>query len=161
MTDDAVEISPLSWEYRLVAAVVYAVEQRAGGAAAGARTRWNDDEKSAESEQAAQNAIAGLDHELDRIERGYRVEKAQRAQQQAGRPGTRRTQAVRQAQDRMSPDLERLRAVTSGQAPAAGATSRSAEAVDHAQQGPNDGSRGRQAPGRPSGPRGRGSAERA
>ena len=41
MTDDAVEISSLSWEYRLVAAVVYAVEQRAGGAAAGARTRWN------------------------------------------------------------------------------------------------------------------------
>jgi len=116
----------------------------------------SDDEKSAESEQAAQNAIAGLDHELDRIERRYRVEKAQRAQQQAGRPGTRRTQAVRQAQDRLSPDLERLRAVTSGQAPAAGATSRSAEAVDHAQQGPNDGSRGRQAPGRASGPRGPG-----
>ncbi|MFD3403489.1 hypothetical protein ACFWUU_22585 [Kribbella sp. NPDC058693] len=37
---DVVEISPQSWEYRLVAAVVYAVEQRAGGRG-GPRTRWN------------------------------------------------------------------------------------------------------------------------
>ena len=35
-----VEISPRSWEYRLVAAVVFPVDQRAGGTAAAPRTRW-------------------------------------------------------------------------------------------------------------------------
>jgi hypothetical protein len=35
------DISPQSWDYRLVAAVVYAVEQRAGGGPGGRRTRWN------------------------------------------------------------------------------------------------------------------------
>ncbi|WP_410785350.1 hypothetical protein [Kribbella sp. C-35] len=38
MTD--VEISPESWEYRLVAAVVFAVDRRAAGTAAAPRTRW-------------------------------------------------------------------------------------------------------------------------
>ncbi|TCC39758.1 hypothetical protein [Kribbella sindirgiensis] len=73
-----------------------------------------DAEKSTESAKAAKNAIAELDHELNRIERHYRVEKAQRAQQQASRPSSRRSQAVRQAQDRLPPDLRRLRAVTTG-----------------------------------------------
>ena len=40
MTSD-VEISKQSWEYRLVAAVVYAVDQRVGGTAAAPRIRWN------------------------------------------------------------------------------------------------------------------------
>lgn len=41
MTGEVNEISPQSWEYRLVAAVVYAVERRVGGGADGSRTRWN------------------------------------------------------------------------------------------------------------------------
>lgn len=40
MTDEEVEVPADSWEYRLVAAVVYGVEQRAGGIG-GPRTRWN------------------------------------------------------------------------------------------------------------------------
>ncbi|MET9271156.1 hypothetical protein [Kribbella sp. NPDC003557] len=112
-----------------------------------------DAQKSAESLKAAQNAVAELDHELNRIERKYRVENAQRAQQQANRPASRRTQAVRQAQQHLPPDLRRLRAATAGQAPAAGATSRSAGVTDPAQSAPSDGSRGQQPQRRPSGPR--------
>ncbi|MGW6200643.1 hypothetical protein ACWF0M_31160 [Kribbella sp. NPDC055110] len=41
MTGEVNEISPQSWEYRLVAAVVYAVERRVGGGADGPRSRWN------------------------------------------------------------------------------------------------------------------------
>lgn len=81
----------------------------------------SDKQKSAESLAAARTAIAEFDHELNRIERNYRVEGAQRAQQQAGQPGSRRAQAVRQAQEHLSPDLERLQQLTASQAPASGA----------------------------------------
>ncbi|MEV6272992.1 hypothetical protein AB0L64_37895 [Kribbella sp. NPDC051936] len=84
-----------------------------------------DEQKTAAATEAAQKAIAGLDAAVNRVERKYRIDNAQRA---------------------------RLLAVTSGQAPAAGATGRRT-GVDRGQAGPRDGSRGRQAPGRPSGPR--------
>jgi hypothetical protein len=101
--------------------------------------------------RTAQNAIAKLDTELNRIERHYRVAIAQRTQQESQRPESRLNQATNQARQ-LPPDLKRLQAVTSGQAPAAGATSRSAGSTDHAVSDPDNGSRGKQAPGRRSGP---------
>lgn len=60
------------------------------------------------STEAAQKAIAGLDRELNRIERTYRIDGAQRARLQA--------------QGDLSPDLTRLQAFTGPQAPAGRAT---------------------------------------
>lgn len=74
-----------------------------------------DDQKAAAGVKAAQQAIAGLDKALDRIERGYRVERAQRAQQQLN-------PADRPAQQDLPPDLKRLQALTAPQAPATDAT---------------------------------------
>lgn len=102
--------------------------------------------------RTAQSAIAKLDTELNRIERHYRVAIAQRTQQESQRPDSRLNQAANQVGRELPPDLKRLQAVTSGQAPAAGATSRSAGAIDHAVSDPDNGSRGKQTPGRSSGP---------
>lgn len=102
-----------------------------------------DDEKSAESLKAAQDAVAELDHELNRIERKYRIDNAQRAQQQASRPASRRNQAVRQAQQHLPPDLRRLRGLTGPQAPAAGATKQAVGDTDHAPSEQGDGARAR------------------
>jgi hypothetical protein len=82
----------------------------------------SSDQKAMASAAAAQQAVAGLDQELNRIERRYRVEHARLAQQQAQRPASRQSQAVRQAHDRPPPDLKKLRALTGAQAPATGAT---------------------------------------
>jgi hypothetical protein len=101
------------------------------------------DQKSDEATKAAQNAVAGLDQELNRIERHYRVQNAQRAQQQSQRPESRLNQAVRQAQDNLPPDLKRLRALTGPQAPAAGATKQSAGGTDHAPADQGNGVRAR------------------
>ncbi|TDW15720.1 hypothetical protein [Kribbella kalugense] len=90
------------------------------------------DQKTAEGTKAAQNAVAGLDQELNRVERHYRIGIAQRAQQQSQRPASRLNQDVRRAQDNLPPDLKRLRALTAPQAPAAGATKQSVGGTDHA-----------------------------
>ncbi|WP_329002904.1 hypothetical protein OHA18_06845 [Kribbella sp. NBC_00709] len=102
-----------------------------------------DDEKAAESMKAARSAVAELDHELNRIERKYRIDKAERAQQQASRPASRRNQAVRQAEQDLPPNLRRLRALTDPQAPAAGATKRGTDVADHAPSSRGDGARAR------------------
>jgi hypothetical protein len=101
-------------------------------------------QKTEAARQAAQNAIAGLDTEISRIERHYRIAIAQRTQE-SQRTASRQNPAARQTQQNVSPDLKRLRAVTSGQAPAAGATSWPAAAAEQAQSEPRDGSRGQQA----------------
>ncbi|HZX05041.1 hypothetical protein [Kribbella sp.] len=90
-------------------------------------------QKSQEAIAAAQNAVAGLDSELRRIERHYHVQYAQLAQQESQRPNSRLNQAVRQAQDNPSPDLKRLRALTGAQAPASDATKQRPVVADHAQ----------------------------
>jgi hypothetical protein len=89
-----------------------------------------EDDDSLESEQqsdeavkAAQNAIAGLDRQLETLARKY--------------------------QPRLSPDLQRLQAVTSGQAPATGAVRGAVAVTEHAAARPHDGSRGQQAEPRP------------
>jgi hypothetical protein len=105
------------------------------------------EQKGPAAEKQAQNAVAGLDRELNRIEGHYRGWIAQHAQQQSQRSGSQLA-----SQGQLSPDLQRLLAVTSGQSPAAGATSRSAGSSDHAVSQPDDGSRARQAGHRPSGP---------
>ncbi|TCC10390.1 hypothetical protein [Kribbella soli] len=103
------------------------------------------EQKSDEATTAAQNAVAGLDTELQRIERKYRIENAQRVQPESQRPESRLNQAVRHAQENLSPDLERLRALSDPQAPAAGAPKRRAGVTDHAPSRPDDGSRGQEA----------------
>ncbi|MFC6162826.1 hypothetical protein [Kribbella jiaozuonensis] len=113
------------------------------------------DQKAEEGTKAAQNAIAGLDSALNRIERKYRIDNAQRARQQAQRPASRVNQAVRRAQGNLPPDLKRLRALTAPQAPASGATRRPVEATDHApvEQGEGSRPRGQQATRPTGGPR--------
>ncbi|MEU8221856.1 hypothetical protein [Kribbella sp. NPDC048915] len=69
-----------------------------------------DDEKSLASSEAAQHAIAGLDAALDRVERRYRTGLAQRSRQHA-------LDAENQGAQ-LSPELQQLRAVTGGSAPA-------------------------------------------
>ncbi|MFI5697521.1 hypothetical protein ACIA58_37030 [Kribbella sp. NPDC051586] len=106
------------------------------------------DDKSTEATKAAQKAVAGLDQELNRIERRYRIDNMQSAQQQSQRPASRLNQAVRQAQENLPPDLKRLRSLTGPQAPAAGAAKRPADAADRPPSEQGDGSRprGQQAP---------------
>jgi hypothetical protein len=130
-------------------------ESLSGLAAVEADESLGSDQKAEEGTKAAQNAIAGLDNELNRIERKYRIDNAQRARQQAQRPGSRLNQAVRQAQGNLPPDLKRLRALTAPQAPASGATVRPVEATDHApaEQGEGSRPRGQQATRTPGGPR--------
>lgn len=71
--------------------------------------------------KAAQEAIAGLDTELKRIERKYRIDGAARQQSQGVR-GRGDPAGHKRRGDLSPPDLERLRAVTAAQAAAAGAT---------------------------------------
>ncbi|NIK56913.1 hypothetical protein [Kribbella shirazensis] len=87
------------------------------------------EQQSDEAVKAAQSAIAGLDRELESIQRKYQIEAPQ-----------------------LSPDLARLRAVTSGQAPPAGATDQRAGVTDRATTGPHSGSSGQQGPRRQPGP---------
>ncbi|HET6738752.1 MAG TPA: hypothetical protein VFH76_07460 [Kribbella sp.] len=77
------------------------------------------------SAEAAQKAIAGLDRELHRIERSYRIDVAQRARLQA--------------HGDLSPDLRRLQALTDPQAPAGRASDQTLPA-----QGSRSRPRGRQ-----------------
>ncbi len=90
-----------------------------------------EDEKSGASTKAAQEAVAGLDSELNRIERKYRIDNAQ---------------------ENLPPDLKRLQALTGPQAPAAGAIKPSAVITDRAVS-VEDGSRGQQTARRSSGRR--------
>lgn len=110
------------------------------------------DQKAGAAGKAAQNGIAALDKEINRIERHYRIAIAQRTQQESQRPESRLNQGARNDQQQLPPDLKRLQAVTGGVAPAAGATSRSAGAIDHAVSQPDDGSRAKQVDRRPPGP---------
>ncbi|RZU19042.1 hypothetical protein EV645_1248 [Kribbella rubisoli] len=126
-------------------------ESLSGLAAVEADESLGRDQKAEAGTKAAQQAIAGLDTELNRIERKYRIDNAQRAQQEAQRPGSRLNQAGRQARGNLPPDLKRLRALTAPQAPAAGATKRPVGAADHAPSEQGEGPRGQQAG--PGGPR--------
>jgi hypothetical protein len=100
-------------------------------------------QKAAQAETTAQSAVAGLDTELNRIERHYRVAIAQRVQQESQRPQSRLNQAAHQAQQQLPPDLKRLRGLTGPQAPAAGATKQAAGGTDHAPSERGDGARAR------------------
>lgn len=82
--------------------------------------------------KAAMQAVAGLDQALNQIERRYHIQHTQRAQQQALQPSSRIQQAIRQAQQPTPLDLERLRAMTSGQRPAADATNPAAASTHSA-----------------------------
>ncbi|WP_432881175.1 hypothetical protein ACQPYH_36820 [Kribbella sp. CA-245084] len=125
-----------------------------GLAAVEADDSLGSDQKAEKGRQAAQNAIAGLDQALNRIERKYRIDKAQRAQQEAQRPGSRLNQAARQARGNLPPDLKRLRALTAPQAPAGGATKRPVGAADHAPSEQGEAPRGQQTTrSQPGGPR--------
>ncbi|MER7247940.1 hypothetical protein [Kribbella sp. NPDC000426] len=125
-----------------------------GLAAVEADDSLGSDQKAEKGVQAAQNAIAGLDQELNRIERKYRIEKTQRAQQEAQRPGSRLNQAVRQARGDLPSDLKRLRALTAPQAPAAGAAKRAVGAADQAPSEQGEARRGQQTTrSQPGGPR--------
>jgi hypothetical protein len=108
------------------------------------------DQKAAASAAAAQQAVAALDQELNRVERHYRIQHAQLAQQQSQRPASRQSQAVRQAREGRPPGLKKLRALTGAQAPAAGATRQQPAAAGPAPAENTDGARlrGQQA-GRP------------
>lgn len=100
-----------------------------------------DDQKAAAGIAAAQKAVAGLDTQLNRIERGYRVERANGTQQQSHRPSSRVNQADGEARQELPPDLKRLQALTAPQASAAGATKQRPAAADRAQS--DDADRGR------------------
>jgi hypothetical protein len=112
------------------------------------------DHKSSEATKAAQKAVVGLDEQLNRIERKYRIDNAQSTRQQSQRPASRLNQGVRQAQENLPPDLKRLRALTAPQAPAAGAAKRPVGAADHAPSERSEASRGQQTTrSQPGGPR--------
>jgi hypothetical protein len=107
------------------------------------------------SAEAAREAIAGLDAELGRIERRYRVANTG-PQQNVRRPATGVEQDPPSAPHApLPPDLKRLQTLTAAQAPAAGATRRPVRG-DQAPERANDGSGGRQTPERPTGPQGPG-----